>query len=411
MTQKMKYITVLLTLITACIFMPAKPSMAASAEVTISADKEEVTVGDTVYVYISINSDTSFGDFEANLTYDDEILQYNGGASVIKGNSGFLKISDTNVSEGDTSRKYSLEFEALQVGICEIAFSGRAIVYDFDSDQEMSVSSNVLTLNIKAPETASTNARLKSLKTSPVNITPDFDPGIYEYSVEVSHDTEELVIIALPEDSKAKVSISGNESLKEGENKVVISVLAESGDVIEYNINVTREAAPEEAPSGDEVSPDETQDSFKIIEEEGIKYLVFSGKYKLKEPDSSVSIPEGYKESSLTISDITITAYLPSDNEASDFILIYAENEYGNSGFYRYDRIEKTLQRYVPDYKSLKNSGDGSLADVLGSSKDKEHLTTAVVVIALLSAFCAILIFVTVRMFFKLKGYKDDDLE
>lgn len=411
MSNKTKYIIWLLLLIVVGVLMPAKPCLAASAEVAISADKEEVTVGDRIHIYINIDSDTSFGSFEANLTYDDELLQYNEGSAVVKGNSGFLKISDMNVPEGDTARKYSMEFEALKVGVCELSFSGRVIVYDFDSDQEMSVSSNVLTLNIKAPVTASTNARLKSLKTSPAQITPSFDPGVYEYNVNVGYDTDQLVIVALPADSTAKVSISGNDFLKEGENKVVIKVLAESGDFIEYSINVMRASVPQGDTEEDtEELPDEEVDSFEIIQEEDVRYIIFSGKYILKEPDSSVRIPEGYQLSSLTISNITIPAYLPEDNEASDFILIYAENEYGNPGFYQYDRIEKTLQRYVPAYQSIKGNTNQGQAAENGSGKGKENLTAAVVVISLLSGFCAILIFVSVRMFFKLKGYQEDDL-
>jgi type IV secretory pathway VirB6-like protein len=38
-------------------------------------------------------------------------------------------------------------------------------------------------------------------------------------------------------------------------------------------------------------------------------------------------------------------------------------------------------------------------------------MTRAVVVIAILAAFCTIMIFITIRMIFKLKGYKEDDLD
>lgn len=407
--KKLNYFGMFLLLLSAFAFVPAKPCLAASAQVDLSSDSTQITVGDVAYVYVNISSDTSLGNFEANVTYDDNLLQYNSVASFITGDSGFLKISDMNETEGGLSRKYTLKFKALQVGICKISFSGPVMVYDLDTDQEMSVLSNDLTLDIKAPKTASTDAKLKSLEIRPQELTPAFDPGVFEYSMNVSNETEQLFITALPEDSKATVSISGNDFLKEGENKVIISVLAESGDVIEYTINVIRESAPSVAPTNTEgISPNNIKGSFDLIEADGTTYAVFSGKYIITQPDSRVSIPEGYQLSSLTISNITIQAYLPVNNEGSEFVLIYATNEFGDSGFYQYDRIEKTLQRYVPDNLIINSN---SSLDATGNHSGDDHLTAAVVVIALLSGFCTIMIFVTIRMFFKLKGYKEDDLD
>lgn len=413
MRKRLLSMAIFLLLFTMGGLINARPCLAASAKVEISADSSEITVGDDIFVYINITSDTLFGDFEANLTYDPDILEYAGGSPVISGNSGFLKIYDIGVSEGTKSRKYSLEFEALQVGMCELAFDRRAVVYDFDTGYEMSVSSNVLTLNVKAPETASANANLKSLKTGPVDITPAFDANITEYNVNVDNAVQQLVITALPEDSKARVSISGNDFLKEGENKVIITVLAESGDIIKYNINVFREYAPEEGtPEDSAISPDTVQRILELVEIDGVKYAVYSGRYTIVEPDSTVTIPEGYKLGSLKISDITIPAYLPVNNEVSEFVLIYAENDFGKAGFYQYDRTEKTLQRYVPDSVIINSGTDNS--NSLESTQTEEYnanLSRAAVAIALLSALSVLLILIAVRLFMKLKGYKEDDLD
>ncbi|HCR39554.1 MAG TPA: hypothetical protein DIW41_01505, partial [Lachnospiraceae bacterium] len=71
-----KYIGTILFALLAGIFFTTKPVQAASAEIEIAADTKEVTVGDDFFVYIRITSDTMFGDFEANLTYDDELIEY-----------------------------------------------------------------------------------------------------------------------------------------------------------------------------------------------------------------------------------------------------------------------------------------------------------------------------------------------
>lgn len=404
--KRFSYIIMTLFIMVFGSMITAKPSYAASAEVVISSDAKEVTVGDSVFVSINIKSDTQFGNFEANLTYDDDLLEYKKGSSAITGNSGFLKISDMAVAEGDKTRKYTLEFKALEVGVCEISFSGRAVVYDFENDLEMSVSSNVLTFQVKAPETASTNANLKSLKISPSELTPAFAADIYEYNVNVGNETDQLIISALSEDEKASVSISGNDFLKEGENKIIITVLAESGDSITYTINVNREMA-DESNSGEPVNnPDKIQNTLEVITIDQVQYVIYSGKYQLVQPQGELSIPNGYKESSLNLGGTSITAYVPMNNETSDFILIYAKNENGEEGFYQYDREEKTLQRINPDSIQSDDETSNIEEEDTAAKNYNENLSKAAIVIAILSALCILLMIVSIRLLLKQKGRK-----
>ncbi|MDF2486000.1 MAG: hypothetical protein K0R46_2168 [Herbinix sp.] len=389
-----------------------KTAFAASAEVELSTDQTQVTVGDEFFVTINIASQTQFGDFEGSLTYDDEILEYQGGASQIKGSSGFLAISDMGNTEGDTKRKYTMEFEASQVGICTITFSDRAVVYEVEG-AEMSVSSNTLTINVVAPETASSNTKLSSLKISPSVLIPEFNTDTYDYSTQVDAETMQLFIVALPEDDKASVSISGNSALVEGENKIVISVLAESGDVIEYNINAMKEVAPviTEIPE-DVLLPDTIHGNFTVERIDGDKYAVYSGQYKLLEPASDVIIPAGYVKTKLIISDISFTVFYPENNMESDYLLIYAENELGETGFYRYDKIERTLQRYVPGTdNAVSGAADTNATDLITSVEYRTNLTKAAIVIGILCALCALLIALCIRFFIKSRGFKEDELD
>ncbi len=400
-----RYIIMALFLIFLGNMITVRPTYAASAEVNLTSDVNEVTVGDKIFVYININSSTQFGNFEANLTYDDDLLEYKKGSSVITGDSGFLRISDMSVTQGDKSRKYTLEFKALEAGVCEISFSGRAIVYDIENEKEMSVSSNILNLSIKAPEKASENANLKSLKISPSQLTPEFSANTYEYSVKVGNETDQLIISALPEDEKATVSVSGNDFLKEGENKIVITVLAESGDVIKYNINVFREVSEEPNDLEEQEDTLETvQKTFDIVTTDEGQYLVYSGKYQLIQPQSDVSIPKGYQESSLTIEGTSIPVYVPIENETSEFILVYVENEYGEKGFYQFDRIEKTLQRYNLDNVLSTDDQNEDLDQGALTEEYNSNLSKAAIVIALLSAFCILMIIVIIRLLLKQKS-------
>lgn len=391
-----------------------KSSFAASSKVELSSSLSEVQVGDTIAVYITITSGSLIGDFEASLTYNDSLLEYQGGSSAISGGGGFLRVSDMGVTEGDVSRKYVIKFEALQPGISEIAFSGKTMVYDLDTGLEMSVSSNVLNIKISAKESASSNTSLKSLKINPAELTPAFDKNIFEYNTTVAYDTKRLIINALPEDSKATVSVSGNDDLKEGENKVIVSVIAQSGAVIEYTINVVKDNTPVTPPVSEitKIPQIPSQSVFEVVRMNDANYIIYSGKYQLIDITDETLIPAGYLKTKLIISGISIPAFYPEGKMDSEFLLIYAMNELGEKAFYQYDKVEKTLQRYVVKKAVIPDTAnDPTLQDDDQINKYHANLTKAAITIALLSALSAALVLIIIRLFFKLKGYKEDDLE
>ena len=85
------------------------------------------------------------------------------------------------------------------------------------------------------------NANLKSLEVTPTGLAPVFSSGVTEYTMTVGLETSKIEIVAEPESSKSKVSITGNENLKVGTNTIVITVTAEDKTKKEYNIVVTKE--------------------------------------------------------------------------------------------------------------------------------------------------------------------------
>lgn len=385
--------------------IPAQPVYAASAEIEISSDGTEVTLGDSLYIYININSDVIFGDFEANLIYDEDILEYQEGTPHVAGSSGFLSISHKYVSEGTISRKYALEFKAIKTGTCDLAFSGPVMVYDYDTELEMPVSSNEYTVNVKALVTASDNAYLKSLKISPSELTPAFDRNTFTYGTTTGYETEKLVVEALGEDANSTVKITGNDLLKEGENKIIISVIAESGTVIEYTINAIREKAPVgEDISKQDNNPDNRQSVFTAYKEGNDTILAYNGRYKLLEPDTDTLIPAGYVKTRIIISDISIPVYAPEDELDNEFLLIYAENEQGIANFYSYDRLERTLQRYPTDKHAIDWSPEYPDEEPITEvQKYKSGLNKAVVLIVILSVLCAFLVGISIHLLMKLK--------
>ena len=88
-------------------------------------------------------------------------------------------------------------------------------------------------------ELANTNLEILAIENTFLN--PPFDINETKYNAEVSFDTEKLNILAIPENEKATLQISGAENLKEGNNTIEILVTAPNGiSKKKYEIKVYR---------------------------------------------------------------------------------------------------------------------------------------------------------------------------
>ncbi|MGN1270819.1 MAG: cadherin-like beta sandwich domain-containing protein [Clostridia bacterium] len=91
-------------------------------------------------------------------------------------------------------------------------------------------------------EKKSTDSTLGSLSIAEGAITPEFNKDVKEYAITVPNEVTKLNITATPTDSKATVSVTEYEELKEGENAITITVTAEDGTTkSDYVLKVTRQ--------------------------------------------------------------------------------------------------------------------------------------------------------------------------
>lgn len=88
--------------------------------------------------------------------------------------------------------------------------------------------------------TKSSNAYLSKLQINQEGLTPNFNKNKTSYAVTVGENINDLKVTAVAEDSKSKVAISGNTGLKNGDNKVYITVTAQDGTKKVYTITVTK---------------------------------------------------------------------------------------------------------------------------------------------------------------------------
>lgn len=315
---------------------------ATSATLTFSADKKTVSVGDTFYVVIILDSSEKIGGFEGYLSYDSNQAEFVSGGSHVNGDDGILRINDVDSAETAKTKKYSLKFKAKKTGDCVFDTSEAPAIYD-ESGDLLSVSSNKLTVSIEKSQSLSSNNKLSKLLISPGELNQEYSNDISAYKVEIPYESDMLFISAEPKDKDAIVTVDGNEDLKVGTNYVHVIVAAPSGAKRDVQIEVTR-LEEGTAPSTEE---EEVQTGVTISKDKDKNDILTSKHiFKITKMEDDIQIPEGYETTSITIDGQNLTAYAVANDLKNEYVLLYLTNENGENGFYRYDRIEKTIQRY-----------------------------------------------------------------
>ena len=401
MKRKLTIIFILLMTFLLSAF-PMEDIQAATGSISVTASSRTVTLGKTVKVTVRVSSASDIGTWKFTLKYDSSKLRLT---------SGTTNIAAFYTYAGQKSASYSYSFTTIATGTAAVSISGGAIV-GMD-EKYMSVSSGSTSINVikaststpttttKTPSNLSTNNFLSSLKVNEGELTPAFNKSVLEYSVELEAGIEKINIAATPEDAKATIIGTGEIGITEGENKIEVKVKAENGDEKKYVIKafvkefdpievfigndrytVIRKKGVFEAPKNysettvlinDAEVPafkndilkftlvglkseagetglfvyDETRDSYAPYNELSFKSI---GIYPYA-PGKNIRIPDGYKEFKLTLGESEFIAYRMK--ESSKYSLLYGMNlENGKEGFYLYDSLDGTLQRYY-DEESL----------------------------------------------------------
>lgn len=325
---------------------------ASSAALAFSKNREQITVGQSFIVTLTVESTKEFKDFQTYVAYDPKILELIDTGNHVTGSEGLVFISDIDGKKSNI-HQYRMKFRALQEGSCEIYISDTVYIYEASTAAEMSVSKGTLQVDVDASEIKEENQGLGSLTVGEGVLEPEFNSNVTEYRVEVSADTETLFMNAKAKLKAYKVTLEGNTNLKEGENIAQIVVTDKNGNDKIYTIVIHKKTKEEEILEKEEkeseINEDGKKKNFSIYKEDEGTILETNMYFRIVPiPESSV-IPKGYKEEIIKLQGIPITVYMPINDTTSNLVLIYGkteETEGEEATFYTFDRIEETLQRF-----------------------------------------------------------------
>ena len=318
----------------------------AAANISVSVNKSNVKVGDTVTVTLSITSgygaqgilQKSSGVLGGS---SDEYFTIGAGVGDVKSFSykatsvgtctfSIPRLDDTTDAGGGTP--------SIGVGSATVNVTSPSSNNDSNSNKDNKDNSgsntgndsNANKDNENKEEKKSSNASLGSLVISAGTLSPEFSAATKDYTATVDYSCSSLAVTANPADSKASVtSVTGNDSLEVGENTVSVVVTAEDGSISTYNIVVTRRAEddPENA---------DKQDNWKKFDINGTEWTMVNDI-----PEDVV--PEGFEHSKTVIDGLE---YNTLHGTFGDITLVYLQSESGN-GLFVYDAAQNTAYEFV----------------------------------------------------------------
>ena len=318
----------------------------AAANISVSVNKSNVKVGDTVTVTLSITSgygaqgilQKSSGVLGGS---SDEYFTIGAGVGDVKSFSykatsvgtctfSIPRLDDTTDAGGGTP--------SIGVGSATVNVTSPSSNNDSNSNKDNKDNSgsntgndsNANKDNENKEEKKSSNASLGSLVISAGTLSPEFSAATKDYTATVDYSCSSLAVTANPADSKASVtSVTGNDSLEVGENTVSVVVTAEDGSTSTYNIVVTRRAEddPENA---------DKQDNWKKFDINGTEWTMVNDI-----PEDVV--PEGFEHSKTVIDGLE---YNTLHGTFGDVTLVYLQSESGN-GLFVYDAAQNAAYEFV----------------------------------------------------------------
>lgn len=312
-------------------------SFAANARISFSDPSTQVGQEVAVTMKFSSTDGQPLGDTKVTLNYDTAMLEYMGGSDNVSGDMGILQVRG---GQGSTEVVSELRFKALKAGTAAISVSDWE-GYDTNGNVLAEVKTGSSAITIDRLPTSSDDASLQSLQVSPGKLDPSFNPETDTYRVTVGLDTQDLTVSAVPNNDGATVVLEGGSELQEGENTVLCKVTAQDGATVKnYTIVVNKVEGGE---NGGETSvPSEMPEVLAELNSLAKKVQIIG-------LPAEMEVPKGLKESDITIGDAKVTGWVPENSEDPAYCVFYGVNENGDQDFYRFDRRDKTLQRYFDD--------------------------------------------------------------
>lgn len=334
--KKLKKLAALMLCTAMTFMMCGMVSLAASGELRFS--DPSTTVGATVEVTAKLSADEGLGTANATLTYDSTALKFISGENA-SGSKGEIELKGSG--SGDSEIKWTLKFQALSEGTTVINISTVTANTSSGSSVTVTQGSSTITIGEGDPSLIVDDEE----ETTGGGGEIEIDGETYTVSTDIPE-------VLIPDGFvKADLSYKG---------ETYAATKQENGELYAiYLMNVEEEE--------DFWLYDPETETFSPFEQVSIsdnRYIV------LLSEDMTKELPDNLQKTTMTIEGKEFPAWQNID--ASSYYVVYAVNSDGETGFYQYDTVDETYQRYIPETKEEEETSKlGGILNKLRANLDK----------------------------------------
>ena len=289
---------------------------AANATISVTSSSNQVIVGKSVTVYVTISSSSPIGSWEYTLNYNNSLFK-------LTSSDVALHYASYASNPNTKSITYKYNFTALKSGNAKFYVDSSAVIgWDESIFSVTDGSKTINTLTYSEYQASlSANNNLKSLTIDGYEITPEFNKDTLEYTVQVSEEETMVKISAVPEDKTASVSGDGEVEVSAGNNVFDILVIAQNGSEKTYKLNV------------------------EVIDKDPIIVDLENKRYSVVKIAANLIKPESYTETTIVINEYDIPAFY---SEVTEFTLVGLKDDEGKVSLFIYHDGE-----YKPYYELI----------------------------------------------------------
>lgn len=318
-----------------CMLVSCVTFTSMAAEGTLQFSDPTTKNGEEFTVNVKMNSGTSpIGDGNVNVTYDPTKLEFVSGVNATGGN-GSVALSTTGDGT-QTELVYSMVFKALAEGTATIDVANYTAYLYNDSTLNLQTGNSTVTVEPGDGTAATTeDATTETVDGSGLSVEVDGQQytiyeGFTEAIIPEGYTAAELELEGA--NRKCMVDGAGN----------YLFYLADASGVPDYFLYNSSNAT---------FSKTELVDISDVV-------TIF-----LMDHEATENLPSEFKETTMTVNEKSFTAWQNTEN--TDFYLVYARSNDGTEGYYQYDTVQSSYQRYtLPVQEKTESKATGILGKI-----------------------------------------------
>lgn len=337
--KKLKKLAALMLCTAMTFMMCGIVSSAASGQLRFS--DPSTTVGATVEITAKLSADESLSKGSATLTYDTTALKFISGENATASN-GQIELEGSG--SGNTEMSWTLKFQALSEGTTTVNIS--KVTASASSGDDVTVVKGSSTVTIGEGDPSLITDDEETTKSSGNGGDIEIDGQTYSVVTDIPE-------VLVPDGFvTADMPYNGNTyaATKQESGKMYAIYLKDANEEEDFWLY---------DPDKDKFSP------FEQVSISGNRYIVLLSEDKTKD------LPDTLQKTTMTVEGKEFPAWQNTD--ASSYYVVYAVNSDGEEGFYQYDTVDETYQRYTPETKDKEEDTTklGGILNKLRANLDK----------------------------------------